>query len=97
MLGPGIYWSDDIAKTKAYSDGPILRLSIAQGKTTQIDRQNHPMRVTWVAAGYHTAVVPPNCGMVKSGLSEMCTFHPERVKVVAVSKDNGASWVAHNS
>ncbi len=95
MLGPGIYWSDNVAKTKAYSDGVVLRLSIAQGKTQQIDRQDHPMRVTWVAAGYHTAVVPPKCGMVKSGLSEMCTFYPERVTVVSISRDFGKSWVAH--
>jgi hypothetical protein len=95
MLGPGIYWSDNIAKATAYTDGPILQLSIAQGKTQQIDRQDHPMRVTWVAAGFHTAVVPPNCGMVKSGLSEMCTFYPERVTVVGVSRDRGRSWAAH--
>jgi len=73
MLGPGIYWSDDLTKAKAYSDGTLLKLSIAQGKTQTVDRQDHPMRVTWVAAGYHTSVVPPKCGMVPSGLGEMCT------------------------
>jgi hypothetical protein len=95
MLGPGIYWSDDLKKAKAYGDGTLLKLSIAQGKTQTVDRQDHPMRVTWVAAGYHTSVVPPKCGMVPSGLGEMCTFYPDRVVVVGISRDHGKSWAAH--
>ena len=31
MLGAGVYWSDDIQKTRGYGDGTVLKLSIRPG------------------------------------------------------------------
>ncbi len=90
MLGAGVYWSDDVAKAKAY--GPVLlKLEVRPGRVKKIDRQNHPLQKTWQAE-YDTAWVPSKCGMVPSGLSENCTYDPARLKVVEVSTDGGTTW-----
>uniref|UniRef100_A0A4W5JUA0 Uncharacterized protein n=1 Tax=Hucho hucho TaxID=62062 RepID=A0A4W5JUA0_9TELE len=34
---------------------------------------------TWHDEGYDSAWVPPNCGMVKSGLDENCVWDPNRI------------------
>ncbi|KAK9979107.1 hypothetical protein ABG768_012552 [Culter alburnus] len=39
---------------------------------------------TWPEHGYDTAWVPPNCGMVKSGLEENCVHDPSRITVLDV-------------
>ncbi|GLD67177.1 uncharacterized protein AKAME5_002942300 [Lates japonicus] len=54
----------------------------------RIDKDNHPMQLTWHSHGYDTAWVPPKCGMksVPSGLEEDCVFDPKRVKVVGIAK-----------
>jgi hypothetical protein len=92
MLGPGVYWSDDIQKTSGYGDGTVLQLSIRCGKTKRIDGQGHELQKTWHSKGYDTAWVPKGCGMVGSGLSESCTYDPSRIQVIGISKDGGSSW-----
>jgi len=92
MLGPGVYWSDDIQKTRGYGDGTVLKLSVRCGRTKRIDRQGHELQTTWHSKGYDTAWVPKGCGMVGSGLSESCTYDPSRVQVVGLSQNRGSSW-----
>ncbi|XP_030073568.1 uncharacterized protein LOC115479650 [Microcaecilia unicolor] len=90
MLGPGVYVSRDIRKAQRYplnlspANRVILKVRVRVGKVKKIDRQGHPLQRTWHAHGYDTAWVPPNSGMVASGLTENCVWDPKRVKVLAV-------------
>lgn len=76
MLGPGVYWSDDIAKTRPYvrnGSGTVLKLRIRNGRTKTLDRPN-PSQMSWHTEGYDSAWVPantpPSPGWVQSGLIE---------------------------
>jgi hypothetical protein len=100
MLGPGVYWSDNVAKTRPYvrdGSGTVLKLRIRNGRTKTIDRSNHPSQRTWHTEGYDSAWVPANTtptpGWVQSGLSENCTYDPGRVVVTAVSADFGQTFL----
>jgi hypothetical protein len=104
MLGPGIYWSDDVNKTRPYvrdNSGTVLKLKVRPGRTKTVDHAGHPSQTTWHAEGYDSAWVPANtppaAGWVRSGLSENCTFDPARIEVVAVSRDYGQTFesIAH--
>ena len=98
MLGPGVYWSDDVAKTRPYTrrSGTVLKLMVTNGKTKIIDKCGHPSQRSWHAEGYDSAYVPPNtaptAGWIQSGLSENCTHDPSRIMVVAVSSDFGKTF-----
>lgn len=65
----------------AYGD-VVFEVSVDVGRVKAIDRQGHPLQKAWPAHGYDTAWVPPNCGMVGSGMEEDCMFDPDRVTVV---------------
>ncbi|KAI4901123.1 hypothetical protein NFI96_023725 [Prochilodus magdalenae] len=86
MLGPGIYLSRSFEKASRYPLNPaageqlaVLKLSVRVGKVKKIDYQGHPLQKTWHDHGYDTAWVPPNCGMVPSGLEEDCVYEPWRI------------------
>lgn len=89
MLGEGVYVSRSVEKAKRYPLNPkrderlaIMKLKVRVGKVKKIDRQGHPLQKTWHENGYDTAWVPPNCGMVPSGLEEDCIWDPDRIKVL---------------
>ena len=85
MLGPGVYVSRSYEKAKNYTKEPhpvILKLIVNVGKAKIIDKQNHPFRKTWHQNGYDSAWVPPNCGMVPSGLEENCIYDPKRIEIL---------------
>ncbi|MGH0168640.1 UNVERIFIED_CONTAM: hypothetical protein FKN15_054809 [Acipenser sinensis] len=90
MLGRGVYVSRDINKASRYPlhcperEKRVLKLRVNVGRVMKIDRQGHPMQKTWHHHGYDSAWVPPNCGMVKSGLEEDCIWDPDRIKVMEV-------------
>ncbi|XP_014844176.1 PREDICTED: uncharacterized protein LOC106918717 [Poecilia mexicana] len=96
MLGKGVYMSRDVKKASNYpllsnsSDRVIFELRVRVGRVKRIDKDNHPLQYTWSSHGYHTAWVPPNCGMksVPSGLEEDCVFDPKRVTVVTYDDDS---------
>lgn len=93
LLGKGVYVSRDKTKASAYpknapsSDRVIFELSVRVGRVKRIDKDNHPLRLTWSSNGYDTAWIPPKCGMqcIPSGLEEDCVFDPKRVKVVGIA------------
>uniref|UniRef100_A0A8C8E2D1 Grass carp reovirus (GCRV)-induced gene 2p n=1 Tax=Oryzias sinensis TaxID=183150 RepID=A0A8C8E2D1_9TELE len=93
LLGKGVYVSRDQKKAQAYprnapsSDRVVFELSVRVGRVKRIDKDNHPLLLTWSSNGYDTAWIPPNCGMqcVPSGLEEDCVFDPKRVKVVGIA------------
>ncbi|XP_058273455.1 uncharacterized protein LOC131370224 [Hemibagrus wyckioides] len=101
MLGPGVYISRSLKKAKRYPLHPepgqrlaILKLRVRVGKVKKIDYQGHPLQKTWYENGYDTAWVPPNCGMVLSGLEEDCVWDTSRIKVLdmwEVRNDNDDS------
>ena len=81
MLGRGVYLSRDLRKARNY--GPVvLECEVSVGRVARIDHQGHALQKTWSAAGFDTAWVPPNCGMVNSGLEEDCVANPANVRVV---------------
>ena len=90
MLGPGVYLSRDLQKASRYpidhpeSDRAVIRVRVDVGKVIAINRQNHPYQKTWHDLGYDTAWVPPNCGMVKSGLEEDCVWDPNRIQIIKI-------------
>ncbi|XP_056325288.1 grass carp reovirus (GCRV)-induced gene 2q [Danio aesculapii] len=90
MLGPGVYVSRSRQKAARYplcnrgQPLAILKLSVRVGKVKKIDRQGHPLQKSWHQHGYDTAWVPPNCGMVPSGLEEDCVYDPSRIKVLEI-------------
>ncbi|KAK2837418.1 hypothetical protein Q5P01_014630 [Channa striata] len=93
MLGQGVYVSRNKRKAANYplksnaSDRVILELLVRVGRVKRIDKDNHPLQLTWHTKGYDTAWVPPKCGMkaVPSGREEDCVFDPKRVKVVGIA------------
>ncbi|XP_061105438.1 uncharacterized protein LOC133133353 [Conger conger] len=90
MLGRGVYLSRDIQKASRYplnlanADRRVLELKVNVGRVKKINRQGHPLQKTWHYAGYNTAWVPPNCGMVPSGEEEDCVWNPHRIKVIRI-------------
>ncbi|XP_030264090.1 uncharacterized protein LOC115575854 isoform X5 [Sparus aurata] len=92
MLGRGVYLSRDLKKASRYpikhpeSDKAVVKVSVDVGRVIAIRYQNHPYQKTWHDRGYDTAWVPPNCGMVKSGLEEDCVWDPKRIEVINIIK-----------
>jgi hypothetical protein len=95
MLGRGVYLSKDYKKARAYGS-VVLKVSVDYGFVARIDRQGHPMQKTWSSHGYHSAWVPANCGMVRSGLEENCIADPRRIQVLGRATGPGyfhpGSW-----
>ncbi|XP_077312039.1 uncharacterized protein LOC143932992 [Lithobates pipiens] len=90
MLGRGVYVSRDISKALRYplfnkADQVVLKLRVNVGKVIKIACKHHPLKKTWHKYGYDTAWVPPNCGMINSGLEEDCVWDPQRIKVVGIA------------
>nr|QMU23838.1 reovirus-induced protein 2 variant 1 [Sebastes schlegelii] len=88
MLGRGVYLSRDLKKASRYPidceecDKVVIKVKVNVGKVIAINHQNHPKQKTWHDYGYDTAWVPPNCGMVKSGLEEDCVWDPNQIQIL---------------
>ncbi|XP_039608878.1 uncharacterized protein LOC120528866 [Polypterus senegalus] len=101
MLGRGIYVSRDIQKASRYpldideNQRYVLKLHVHVGRVKKIDRQGHPMQKTWHEKGYDTAWVPPNCGMVPSGLEEDCVWDPWRIRVIEIMNPSLVRQILH--
>jgi len=84
MLGPGVYCSRDLRKARAYGKVVFL-LHVSLGRVIRIDSINHPLRMIWqtLTGGlYDCAWVPPDSGVVPSGLEENCVRLPSQIKVI---------------
>uniref|UniRef100_A0A3B3D6Y2 Grass carp reovirus (GCRV)-induced gene 2p n=1 Tax=Oryzias melastigma TaxID=30732 RepID=A0A3B3D6Y2_ORYME len=94
LLGKGVYVSRDKTKASAYprnapsSDRVVFELSVRVGRVKRIDKDNHPLQLTWSSNGYDTAWIPPKCGMlcIPSGLEEDCVFDPKRLLILSTFK-----------
>ncbi|XP_071764774.2 uncharacterized protein LOC139919082 [Centroberyx gerrardi] len=94
MLGPGVYLSRDLDKASRYpielpvSERAVIKVKVNVGKVIAINKQGHSRQKTWHDPRYgevfDTAWVPPNCGMVKSGLEEDCVWDPNRITILKV-------------
>lgn len=93
MLGRGVYLSRDPEKARRYpinhpeADKVVIKVRVNVGKVIAINRQGHRLRKTWHDHGYDSAWVPPNCGMVKSGLEEDCVWDPKRIHILDVIRE----------
>ncbi|XP_049339096.1 LOW QUALITY PROTEIN: grass carp reovirus (GCRV)-induced gene 2q [Astyanax mexicanus] len=94
MLGRGVYLSRSFDKAARYplndrsQPRAVLKLKVRVGRVKRIDCQDHYMQKTWHDHGYDTAWVPPNCGMVPSGLEEDCVYDPWRITVLEIIPNN---------
>uniref|UniRef100_A0A8C7YPT5 Grass carp reovirus (GCRV)-induced gene 2j n=1 Tax=Oryzias sinensis TaxID=183150 RepID=A0A8C7YPT5_9TELE len=92
MLGAGVYLSRDLEKARRYpinhpdKDRVIIKVKVNVGRVIIIRHQNHRLQKTWSSHGYDSAWVPPNCGMVNSGLEENCIWDPSRIEVLELIK-----------
>jgi len=90
MLGPGVYCSRELRKARRY--GPVvLQLEVRLGRVISIDRKDHPLRLLWqthIGGHFDCAWVPPNSGVVPSGLEENCVRSPSQIKVVGRVSSN---------
>ncbi|XP_045569219.1 glutamic acid-rich protein [Salmo salar] len=92
MLGQGVYLSRDLEKASRYPldltehQKVVIKVKVNVGKVKKIYCQGHPLQKTWHDEGYDSAWVPPNCGMVKSGLEENCVWDPNRITVLDTIK-----------
>ncbi|XP_035985776.1 uncharacterized protein LOC118559162 [Fundulus heteroclitus] len=92
MLGPGVYLSRDLQKASHYpidhpeEDRVVIVVKVNVGKVKAINYQTHPLQKTWHYHGFDTAWVPPNCGMVQSGLEENCVWDPRRIEIIRLIK-----------
>uniref|UniRef100_A0A8C7XUH4 PARP catalytic domain-containing protein n=1 Tax=Oryzias sinensis TaxID=183150 RepID=A0A8C7XUH4_9TELE len=92
MLGPGVYLSRDLEKARRYpidhpdEDRIIIKVKVNVGRVIVISKQNDPLQKTWSSYGYDSAWVPPNCGMVRSGLEENCIWDPCRIHILNLIK-----------
>ncbi|KAG7329775.1 hypothetical protein KOW79_005997 [Hemibagrus wyckioides] len=90
MLGRGVYLSRDYRKASRYPlQGrhqrlAVIKVNVQVGLVKRIHYQGHPLQKTWRQHGYDTAWVPPNCGMVGSGLEEDCVYDPRRIQVLEI-------------
>ncbi|KAL6102415.1 uncharacterized protein ACO6RY_02028 [Pungitius sinensis] len=92
MLGAGVYLSRDLQKASRYpidhpeADRVVIKVTVNVGKVIRIHYQGHPRQKNWhdrrSGPVFDTAWVPPNCGMVKSGLEEDCVWDPNRIKIL---------------
>merc|ERR1712070_1095734 len=93
MLGPGVYCSRDLRKARRYGS-VVLRLYVWLGRVITIDTKGHPLQKIWsttVGGSFDAAWVPPNSGVVASGLEENCVRDPSRIKVLGRVKPDGTS------
>ncbi|KAI4821591.1 hypothetical protein KUCAC02_007189 [Chaenocephalus aceratus] len=87
MLGRGVYLSRALLKASRYPighpehDKVVIKVVVNVGRVIAINHQYHPQRKTWHDHGFDTAWVPPNSGMVKSGLEEDCVWDPSRITI----------------
>ncbi|TNN23423.1 hypothetical protein EYF80_066456 [Liparis tanakae] len=94
MLGRGVYLSRDLQKASRYPiqspewDRVVITVKVNVGKVIAIHYQGHPRQTTWHNPMYgemfDTAWVPPNCGMVKSGLEEDCVWDPNQIQILKI-------------
>ncbi|TNN22116.1 hypothetical protein EYF80_067771 [Liparis tanakae] len=94
MLGRGVYLSRDLQKASRYpiqspeSDRVVIKVKVNVGKVIAINYQEHPRQKNWHDSRYgevfDTAWVPPNCGMVQSGLEEDCVWDPNRIEILKI-------------
>ncbi|XP_071184880.1 uncharacterized protein [Salvelinus alpinus] len=103
ILGRGVYLSRDLQKASRYplelpeNQRVVIRVKVNVGKVKRIDHQDHPLQTTWHVNGYDTAWVPPNCGMVESGLEEDCVWDPKCITVFDFIQPNVTSCLLYSS
>ena len=78
LLGEGVYLTKDVQKAQAY--GPIIIESeVCLGRVCVINKKGHHLQRCWAAHGYDSAWIPPQCGVVASGLEEHCVRDARRI------------------
>ena len=81
LLGPGIYVSRDINKTRAYG-GVCFKLLVYTGKTVTVDAADN--QGSW-RSSFDSAYLPPNNRVVKSRREETCVKSSDQVKILGIA------------
>ena len=81
LLGPGIYVSRDINKTRAYG-GVCFKLLVYTGNTVTVDAADN--QGSW-RSSFDSAYLPPNNRVVKSRREETCVKSSDQVKILGIA------------
>ena len=81
MLGPGIYLSRDINKTRAYGD-VCLKVLVYTGKTVKVHSSDN--QGSW-RGSFDSAYLPPNNNVVASGFDETCVKSNKQVNILGIA------------
>ena len=81
LLGPGIYLSRDINKTRAYGD-VCLKVLVYTGKTVKVHSADN--QGSW-RQSFDSAFLPPNNNVVASGFEETCVKSSKQVKILGIA------------
>jgi hypothetical protein len=84
LLGAGVYVTKDPCKAQKY--GPvIIECDVHVGTVAVINRRHHNFQKCWGAHGFDCAWIPPQCGVVSTGMEEHCVGDPHRVVALAMT------------
>ena len=81
MLGPGLYVSRDIDKTRYYSD-VCFKLLVYTGKTKMLSAVDKS--VSW-RSEFDSAYIPPNNNVVTSGREETCLKSAKQARILGIA------------
>ena len=88
MLGPGLYVSRDIDKTRAYG-GVCFKLLVYTGKTTLVTKPDSSG--SW-RSEYDSAYLPPNNNVVTSKREETCLKSVNQARILGIAYGFDSSW-----
>ena len=87
-LGAGVYVTRNEQKAAWYSgkhftNGVIIKLKVALGRYVEINKQGHPLQMTWMKHGYDSAFAPAGAIGVRE---ENCIADPSRIEIIGLQR-----------
>ena len=88
MLGPGLYVSRDIDKTRYYSD-VCFKLLVYTGKTRELSTKD--TSGSW-RSEFDTVYIPPNNDVVKNKREEFCLKSAKQARILGIAYGFDSNW-----
>ena len=68
---------------KHFTNGVIIKLKVALGRYVEINKQGHPLQMTWMEHGYDSAFAPAGAIGVRE---ENCIADPSRIEIIGLQR-----------
>ena len=88
LLGCGVYLSRDLEDASKFPSTPPFTQQVVfrvEVNVITINRQGNPRQRNWHDSRYgevfDTAWCPPNSGMTRFGMEQVCVWDPNRIKI----------------